>query len=171
MIRLALTIIVIGTLLGALMPGRNQPPAASHEDNVFEVSEPAPNPSAAPASQGGIVSLQRSPDGHFYADATVNGAPVRFLVDTGASGVALSRADALRAAIPLSPDMVDVIGRGASGDIRGEFVRIDRVELGNETAQGVVAAVMEGGDQSLLGQSFLKRFDSVEIEGDIMTLR
>ena len=171
MLRLALTIIVIGTLLGALMPGGDQPPAASHDENVFEVKEPAPTQSMAQGSESGSVTLRRAPDGHFYADATVNGAPVRFLVDTGASGIALSHADAVRAAISLSPDMVDVVGRGASGDIRGEYVRVDRLELGNESADGIVAAVLEGGDQSLLGQIFLKRFDSVEIEGDIMTLR
>lgn len=171
MIRLALTIIVIGTVLGALMPRVNQTPAATHENNIFEVAEPAPTQSMAQASQSGTVTLQRFPDGHFYADASVNGAPVRFLVDTGATGIALSRADAERAAIPLSPGMADVIGKGASGEVRGELVRIDRVELGNETAQSVVAVVLEGGDQSLLGQSFLKRFGSVEIEGDTMTLR
>ena len=171
MIRLALTIIVIGTVLGALMPRGDQPPVASHENSAFEVIAPAPAQRMAQASESGSVTLRRSPDGHFYADATVNGSPVRFLVDTGASGIALSRADAVKAAIQLSPDMVDVVGRGASGDIRGEYVRVDRVELGNESVEGLVAAVLEGGDQSLLGQSFLKRFDSVEIEGDIMTLR
>ena len=120
---------------------------------------------------GDGVDLRRSSDGHFYADVTVNGAPVRFLVDTGASGIALSRDDARRVGLAISSRMDQVVGRGASGDVRGEVVQLDRVELGGHSAENIPAVVLDGGPQSLLGQSFLSEFDSVQIKGDKMLLR
>jgi predicted aspartyl protease len=67
--------------------------------------------------------------------------------------------------------MNDVVGEGAGGSVHGDFVTIDRIELGPKTAEQVPALVLNGGEQSLLGQSFLKQFASVEIHGDTMTLR
>ena len=61
--------------------------------------------------------------------------------------------------------------KGANGDIHGEFVKLDRVTLGPKTVEGVTAVVLDAGEQSLLGQSFLSKFDTVEIRGDTMFLR
>lgn len=117
------------------------------------------------------IVLPRQSDGHFYVDADVNGAKVRMLVDTGASGIALSRADARRVGIGISIGMPNVVGKGASGDVRGEYIVIDRISLGEKSATAVPAVVLDGGSVSLLGQSFLKQFASVEIRGDRMVLR
>ena len=51
------------------------------------------------------------------------------------------------------------------------MVNLDRVELGHKQARGMTGVVVEGGEQSLLGQTFLSKFDSVEIHGDQMVLR
>ncbi len=117
------------------------------------------------------IQLTRESNGHFYADVQINGMPVHILVDTGASGIALSRADAQRAGIMTSAAMFQVIGQGANGDVHGEEVRLDRVTLGAKTVEGMPAVVLDAGDQSLLGQSFLSEFDTVEIRGDTMLLR
>lgn len=117
------------------------------------------------------VELKREPNGHFYADVEINGTPIRALVDTGASGIALSRDDARRAGIGISIGMYEVVGEGASGEVRGERVTLDRVTLGPETAENMRAIVLDSGNQTLLGQSFLSHFDSVEIQGDTMILR
>ena len=122
-------------------------------------------------SQDGSVELQRNADGHFYADVRINGAPVRMLIDTGASGIALSREDAQMAGLATSIGMTDVVGEGASGEVRGEWVRLDRVELGPLSARDLDAAILDGGQQSLLGQSFLRKFGKVQIEEDRMVLR
>ena len=122
-------------------------------------------------AQDGSLELTRNDDGHFYADVSINGSNVHMLVDTGASGIALSRDDARIAGLAPSIAMDDVIGEGADGAIHGEYVRLDRVELGPLTAEGLDAVVLNSGQQSLLGQSFLKKFASVEIEGDRMVLR
>jgi aspartyl protease family protein len=120
---------------------------------------------------GNAVALDRSPDGHFYADVEVNGTNVHMLVDTGASGVALSRDDARLAGIATSIGMNDVIGEGADGAVYGEQVRIERMRLGEASAEGVDAVVLNSGGRSLLGQDFLQRFASVEIKDDRMILR
>ena len=55
--------------------------------------------------------------------------------------------------------------------MKGEWVTLDSVSLGQEEAKNVPAVILDGGQQSLLGQSFLQQFDTVEIKGDRMILR
>jgi aspartyl protease family protein len=123
------------------------------------------------SGSGGEVALERGSDGHFYADVEINGAQVHMLVDTGASGVALSRDAARSAGIATSIGMNDVVGEGADGAVHGEQVRIDRMRLGAVSVEGVSAVVLNSGSMSLLGQDFLGRFQSVEIRDDRMILR
>ena len=119
----------------------------------------------------GTVELRRSGDGHFYADVAINGSTIRALVDTGATAIALSREDARSAGIATSIGMPNVVGEGADGDVYGEVVTLDSVALGHKTAEDMPAVVLNSGQQTLLGQSFLARFESVEIRGDTMVLR
>ena len=116
------------------------------------------------------VELERNSDGHFYADVKVNGATLHMLVDTGATSIALSRDDARSAGLAVSIGMPEVVGQGADGDVRGEYATLDRVTLGEKTVEGLPAVVLNSGQQSLLGQSFLSKFDSVQIQGDKMVL-
>jgi aspartyl protease family protein len=122
-------------------------------------------------NDGSTVELQRNNDGHFYADVQINGAPIHMLVDTGATRIALSREDARAAGLATSIGMNDVVGEGADGAVHGEYVKLDNVSLGGASASGLDAVVLNGGSQSLLGQEFLARFDSVEIHGDTMILK
>jgi aspartyl protease family protein len=117
------------------------------------------------------VSLPRSGDGHFYADVSIDGVPSRMLVDTGASVIALTGEDARAMGVTWSPDQVQPIGQGASGEVKGVPVTLDRVQLGNRELQSVQAVVIpEGLSISLLGQSFLERIGKVEISGNTMVL-
>jgi len=162
--------------VGALMPSERSGPQRTASAPPHKESLPL-SPSAGERDKthveigNGAVTIQRAADGHFYAQAQVNGMPIRFLIDTGASSIALSREDAQRAAIPVAPELDEVIGTGASGTVKGQFVRLDRVTLGPMEVRGVPAAVLSGGAQSLLGQSFLAEFGSLSIEGDRMVLR
>ena len=113
--------------------------------------------------------LRRGPDGHFYADAQVNGTTIRFLVDTGASMVVLTRQDAQRAGIQLPSARAMAMGVG--GPIEVIPVTLDRVAVGGIEARGVQAAIADETPVSLLGQSYLQRVGSVEIRGDTMVLR
>ena len=118
------------------------------------------------------VALRRQPDGHFYANATVNGQGIRFLVDTGATSIVLSRNDAALAGF--KPDRLNYSGRAstANGTVKTAPVRIDNFQLGNIASQRLPASVNNSSlDVSLLGQSYLSRFNRVIIDGDIMTLQ
>jgi aspartyl protease family protein len=117
------------------------------------------------------IELTRDGNGYFYADVTINGAPLHMLVDTGATDIALSRNDAQMAGVPTAIGMNDVVGEGADGAVRGQQVMLERVTLGDKSVEGLPAIVLNSGGQSLLGQSFLSKFSSVHIEGDKMVLR
>ena len=114
--------------------------------------------------------MRRGPDGHFYAEAQVNGTTIRFLIDTGATVVVLRRDDAQRAGLQLPSERAMAMGVG--GPVEVTPVVLDRVAIGGIEARGVQAAVAEAQDLpvSLLGQSYLQRLGSVEIRGDIMVL-
>ena len=117
------------------------------------------------------TTLARSGDGHFYAEVTVDAMRYRFLVDTGASVVALTGQDAADMGLQWSEAELQPIGRGANGMVYGVPAMIERMEVDGIEARNVQAAIIpEGLDISLLGQSFLSRIDRVAIEGDTMTL-
>jgi len=143
--------------------------ARAKQEQAYDEAQRANEPTVI--SNDGTVELNRNDDGHFYADVQVNGVLVHMLVDTGASTIALSRDDARSVGIATSIGMNDVVGEGADGNVYGEYVKIDRMELGPKTVQGLDGIVLNSGTQSLLGQSFLAKFASVEIHGDTMVLR
>ncbi len=119
----------------------------------------------------GETVLSRQPDGHFYTPASVGGTQIRFLVDTGASIVALTADDASASGLSWDPASVRPIGRGASGTVHGVPVMLDRIEINGLEVRGVPAAIIpEGLDVSLLGQSYLSKIDKVEISEDQMRL-
>jgi aspartyl protease family protein len=174
--RVTFLLVIIAAAIFASLMHREQGNPPRHAEKSME-AEAAPEPELARADTTvgirrppGTVELDREPDGHFYADVDVNGATLHMLVDTGASAIALSREDARSAGIATSIGMPDVIGRGADGDVHGEVATLDRVSLGEKTAEGLPAVILNSGEQSLLGQSFLSKFDHVEIEGDKMLL-
>ena len=115
------------------------------------------------------VVLQRNRAGHYVAPGAINGEPVVFLVDTGATDVALPLHLARRIGLALGPAG---IGRTANGDVRTWGAVLDSVALGGLTARGVRASVLPNmpGDQVLLGMSFLKRFELIQ-RGGTLTIR
>jgi aspartyl protease family protein len=117
------------------------------------------------------IELNREADGHFYTDVEVNAGSIRFLVDTGATAVALTGDDARELGLHWSADELGPVARGAGGTVMGKRIVIDRMQLGNVQATNVRAAIIpEGLDVSLLGQTFLSQIDSVNISGDRMVL-
>lgn len=115
--------------------------------------------------------LAREDSGHFLTVAEVNDEPVRFLVDTGADVVALTVEDAKRAHVFFDTAKFEDVGRGASGTVRGQRVQIADLDLDGKRVRDVEAVVLEGSEVSLLGQTYLRKLDSVHIEGDRMRLR
>jgi len=117
------------------------------------------------------VEVPRAADGHYYMTVEVNGTPVRFVVDTGATDVVLTREDARRAG--LDPDALDYYGqaRTANGVVRTAPVRLEEVALGPIEDRGVRAFVNAGEmRESLLGMGYLNRFERIEFVRDRMIL-
>jgi aspartyl protease family protein len=159
-------------LVGVVLIAPNLGQVDKPQPATARSSQTTPPPAARRTSIGnGYASqeLKRDSDGHFYVDAQVNGARVRFLVDTGASVVALTPADAQRAGIGLPSDRSWAIG--ASGEVEVIPVSIDRLAVGALSANNVRAAVAPSLPVSLLGQSFLSQVGAVEIRDDTMVLR
>ncbi len=170
---LVLLALIVGFVLSpsSRPPSANETAASAHNSND-EASEDRESAADQVASRSDAVVLPRAPDGHFYADVAVNGTMIRFMVDTGASSVALTQADAQRAGMFFSANDFNERGRGAGGDIALRAVTFDRIAVGNIEARGVRGVVIGGdGDTSLLGQSFLSTLGGVSIEGDTMVLR
>lgn len=131
----------------------------------------ATNPALANFSADGQISVPRAADGHYYIMLEVNGAPVRFVVDTGASEMVLTHEDARRAGLNL--DDLAYVGRAqtANGEVSIAPVWLDRVALGPVVDTNVSASVNAGDmGQSLLGMSYLQRFERVEISGGELVL-
>ncbi|MEO0358919.1 MAG: TIGR02281 family clan AA aspartic protease [Pseudomonadota bacterium] len=117
------------------------------------------------------ISVARSRDGHFYLTARVNDTPLEFLVDTGASDLVLSKQDAERVGLDLDELAFVGFANTANGRVSIARARLDSFELGAFSDTRVPASV-NGGDMnnSLLGMSYLGRFERIEISNDRLTL-
>ena len=130
------------------------------------------NVASSRSSDAGAVAIHLNADsqGHFLSDGAINGTPVRFLLDTGATVIALGRSDALRANIRTASAPVMTV-QTANGVVRAWRVKLASVKLGGVTLSNVDAAVMETDmPHVLLGMSFLNRMD-MQRTGQVMTLR
>ncbi len=128
-------------------------------------------PQQAVFTEEGRVVVPRSRDGHYHLTLDVNGTPVEFVVDTGATGVVLSQRDADR--VGLDPANLIYLGRAmtANGEVRTAPVRLDSVALGGIVDRNIPAWVNEGAlDTSLLGMEYLQRWDRIEIARDELIL-
>lgn len=164
--KIALSLVaVIGIAIGLTAPmAPRSAPVVAGAATVSAEKPPADDPPVD-------TVIERSDNGHYYAVADVNGTPTRFVVDTGATTVALTVEDAKRAGIAVDPGQFQVIGSGASGAVRGQEIMIDTVILDGKRAAQVRGAVLEGLNVSLLGQNYLSKLDAVEIRRGTMTLR
>ncbi len=127
-------------------------------------------PPPVTVTASGDLVLPRARDGHFYADGKVNGYPVRFLVDTGATMVVVSEAVAQSAGLQGGQPTVF---RTANGQLNGRVVGNVPVAIGPASVSGLRVGVGLVGDDSnrgLLGQNFLSKFN-IELTGDRMVLR
>lgn len=129
-------------------------------------------PSAPLITADGVVTLRRSADGHFWADAAVDGQRVRFLVDTGASSTVLTLDDASRAGIHLADLRFSVPVDTANGLAMAGRARVNAIEIGSITVRDMPVLVSPRGlNSSLLGMSFLNRLNGFSVSRDTMILQ
>ena len=125
---------------------------------------------AGSADGGGKVILSADARGHFFTNGTVNGKSLRFMVDTGASSIAIGASDARRLGLDLARGQM---GMANTANGQAAFIRVtlDTVSIGDITLHNVEAAVLQTEmSAALLGMSFLNRME-MQREGNSMTLK
>ncbi len=165
--------VVLGATGGVLSLFPGQAPAAQP---ALRASITSPTAIVATA-EAPPASVRKAADGHFWAEAQVDGAGaspsrVKFLVDTGATIVALTEADARR--LGLDPAALDyaIEVRTASGETRAARVRLRSVSVAGARVEDVEAVVVRDGlDDSLLGMSYLGRLSRFEATQSSLILR
>lgn len=125
--------------------------------------------STAVADTRQSVTLAADTHGHFFTEGAINGKPVRFVIDTGATVVALPASDAVRLGLDYRKGPVALI-KTAAGVVPVHRVHFDSVRLGAIEIHAVDGVVIEQGlDVALLGMSFLNRVE-MKRDGQTMTL-
>jgi len=148
-------------------------PATSSQTQVEPQQTPAAQQVAVTKLSGMAVSIPKSrSDGQFWTDAKVNSGIIRFLVDTGASSVALTPEDARKAGIRLNELKYNVPISTAGGENTAAYVTLKSISIGSVTVRNVRALVVpEGLSTSLLGMSYLGELQKVEATPNALILR
>ena len=130
-------------------------------------------------TRGGVVQEQngeelrvrQSPDGHFWVQAELNGEPVRFLVDSGATTTSISRAVAERAGVEPGRGLPALV-RTANGVVAVQRGRADRLQVGTIERRNIPVHISEAfGDMNVIGMNFLSTLSSWGVEGRTLVLR
>ncbi|MEX0298098.1 MAG: TIGR02281 family clan AA aspartic protease [Kordiimonas sp.] len=129
------------------------------------------DPSGVTSTSDGMM-VHRSRDGHFWLRINLNGVPLKFMVDTGASNIVLSPDDAEKAGFSAHTLTYNGVAQTANGSVRYARATATSLQIGDLTLYDVPVTVNGAKmDGSLLGMSVLKRFSSIEFRGDTLILR
>lgn len=165
----------------AIIAGVGALSAFGTAQTVTRLESAARRPALRPAAEAAAVdtvaahgpaSIAKASDGHYWAEALVNGARVRFLVDTGASAVALTAADARR--LGFEPRDLDysLEVATAAGAARAARIELASVSVAGARVEKVQAVVLDKGlPASLLGMSYLGRLSRMEATPSALILR
>ncbi len=163
--------LVVSNIIAPRMEDSDDPAAEQAADAQATASAVATAPaSPQPAANAALLKLED--DGHYWASAEVDGRAIKFMVDTGASTVALTYRDARR--VGLDPETLDYSWRirTAGGEVMGASVQLNSIRIGRIEVEDVEAMVLrEGLSQSLLGMTFLRELDSYEFRRGNLILR
>ena len=169
---LAAAVMIAATVVFFIVPRTEKleaarPAAAALTDTATPETVPKPR-----ANFDNAAIISREADGHYWTRADVEGTDVRFMVDTGASIVALTLLDAQRIGYKPADLEFDNEVRTAGGVTMGAYVVLKKVRIGRVEIDDVSAMVLKDGlEQSLLGMSFLGELYSYEFKGDTLIIR
>jgi aspartyl protease family protein len=145
---------------GIIVPRYASQATVGHAAPALMATQPvAAAQQPTPANDSRSVVVPRNAQGHFQIEGRVDGRRLDFMVDTGASVIALSEEDAASLGIHPSPHDFTAMVRTANGTVRAAPVELGIVEIEDITVHNVSALVLPEGalSQNLLGMSFLSR--------------
>lgn len=120
---------------------------------------------------GRETRIAMSPDGHFWAQVSIDGVPRRLLVDSGATTTALSVRTAVAAGLDVKQSMFPVVLSTANGTITADTATVKELRLGDIVARDLSVVVSPAfGDSDVLGMNFLSRLKSWRVEGRTLIL-
>jgi aspartyl protease family protein len=120
---------------------------------------------------GDEVRIPMSPDGHFWATASINGTDRRMLIDSGATVTALSPATASAAGVEADATLVPLLMQTANGTVRADAGTVDRLSIGSIEASKLKVVISPGmGNTDVLGMNFLSELQSWRVEGRTLIL-
>lgn len=120
---------------------------------------------------GKELRIRMAGNGHFMANARINGVERRMLIDSGATVTALSARTAAAAGLEPQADLVPIVIRTANGMIHAQTATVDLVEVGNITARNLKVVISPAfGDVDVLGMNFLSKLRSWRVEDNILVL-
>jgi aspartyl protease family protein len=122
-----------------------------------------------PVEQGRETRIPMAIDGHFWVEAELNGKPVKFLIDSGATMTTIDRDTAIRAGVEVSPRR-DQFVRTGNGIIRVSSGRADELQVGGITRRDVGLQIAEKDDLNVLGMNYLSSLSRWGVEGRWLVL-
>jgi aspartyl protease family protein len=122
-----------------------------------------------PVEQGRETRIPMAIDGHFWVEAELNGKPVRFLIDSGATMTTIDRETALRTGVQVSPRR-DHFVRTGNGIIRVSSGRADELQVGGIVRRDVRLQIADNDDLNVLGMNYLSSLSRWGVEGRWLVL-
>ena len=120
---------------------------------------------------GKEVRIRMSPDGHFWAQATIGGVSKRLLIDSGATVTALSQETAAASGLKVEKPIFPLVIQTANGQVTAQTATVDELRLGNIVARDLSVVVSPAfGNTNVIGMNFLSRLKSWRVEGRTLIL-
>ena len=147
----------------------------AEQNRALALAPPPPQAQTAAADDepvvSGVLKIQ-SKGGQYQLDARIGTRTTPFMVDTGASLVALTWETGYNLGLVSIGGVMDAKMSTANGAVMGKFVTISRIETGNLRVDNIPAVVLPKGalGQNLLGMSFLSRLKAYSVSGGVLTL-
>jgi aspartyl protease family protein len=166
-------LVMVGLLIGfGALVARFADNAVMMRPSAAVATSTAPQPAPAAASNYRTLEVRADRRGHFRVDGRVDGSPMSFMVDTGATAIALRARDAAMLGIHPAESQYTAKVSTANGTIRAAPVELSMVEVGGLTVRDVRALVMPEGvlSENLLGLSFLRRLRRFEYSNGKLVL-
>jgi aspartyl protease family protein len=140
------------------------------DDLTFIAQRLKTEATGTPIVAGSEVRIPMAIDGHFWVEGSVNGSPVKFLVDSGATVTTIDRATAVRAGATVE-DARDQLVRTGNGMIRVSRGRAQTLRIAAIERENVGLHIVDGDDMNVLGMNFLSSLSRWSVEGRWLVLQ